>query len=141
MSIQNILARLDKVRSTGQDKYRACCPSHQSQGQTLALRELDDGRVLLHCFAGCSPVEVMESIGMSISDLFEEPLQDRIQPLYMARQEKKQEQAKISEERACELRLDMADDMRARGMKLTEKDLQDERAAFIRLRQLRGVAA
>ena len=141
MSIQRILDRLDNVYAKGESQYRAACPSHQSKGQTLSLRELDDGRILLHCFAGCSPVDVMESIGMSIGDLFEERLADRIQPLYMARQEKQQQKQQVSEERRCELRLDMADDMRARGMMLTPKDLEDERKAFIRLRQLKGVAA
>ena len=141
MSIQRILDRLNNVYAKGKGQYRAACPSHQSKGQTLSLRELDDGRILLHCFAGCSPVDVMESIGMSLGDLSEERLADRIQPLYMARQEKQQQKQQVSEERRCELRLDMADDMRARGMMLTPKDLEDERKAFIRLRQLKGVAA
>ena len=142
MSIQNILSRLDKVRQTGKDQYRACCPGHQSQGQTLSLRELDTGSILLHCFAGCSPVEVMESIGMSIGDLFEERLEDRIRPLYMAQQEKRQQNRVQDEAGQCQLRLDMADEMRARGMKLTKEDMAMERQAFMRLRELkqRGAA-
>jgi hypothetical protein len=36
----------------------------------LSVREGDDGRVLLHCFAGCSVNEVVAALGIELSDLF-----------------------------------------------------------------------
>jgi hypothetical protein len=37
---------------------------------SLAIRELDDGRILLHCFAGCNINNIVSSIGLSVGDLF-----------------------------------------------------------------------
>ncbi len=37
------------------------------------LREVDD-RVLIHCFAGCSVEDVLSSVGLTLSDLFCQPL-------------------------------------------------------------------
>jgi hypothetical protein len=38
----------------------------------MTVRELDDGRVLIHCFSGCAPEEILASVGMTFSDLFPE---------------------------------------------------------------------
>ncbi|KWR89713.1 hypothetical protein [Cupriavidus sp. IDO] len=71
MSADTLLSRLDSVRQTGRGRWVCNCPAHESKSkQSLAVRELDDGRVLLHCFAGCSPHEVMFAVGLDMSDLF-----------------------------------------------------------------------
>ena len=67
---ENVLSRLKNVKSTGGGNYRACCPSHDSTGRTLSLLCLDDGRILIHCHASCATHEVLEAIGLSMSDLF-----------------------------------------------------------------------
>lgn len=140
--IQNILNRLENVKQTGSDSWRAKCPCGHSSPSQMALKELPDGRVLIHCFAGHSPVEIMEALDMSLSDLFEEKLEDRIEPLYLAKRDKRKAESIHDKIKACQLRLDIADEMRARGMKLTDKDLADERAAFVEMRRLQqGVAA
>jgi hypothetical protein len=54
----------------------ASCPSHADKTASLSLRQLDDGRILLHCFAGCNVHEVLSAIGMTINDLFPQRLQD-----------------------------------------------------------------
>jgi hypothetical protein len=36
---------------------------------SLSIKQIDE-RVLLHCFAGCSAVDVVEAVGLDISDLF-----------------------------------------------------------------------
>ena len=36
------------------------------------MRELDDGRVLIHCFAGCSVAEVLRSVGLDFDSLYPE---------------------------------------------------------------------
>lgn len=136
MAIEHITSRLQKVKQTGKKQYQACCPAHQDSDPSLSLRELEDGRVLIHCFGGCSPVAVMESIGLTLSDLFEEPLADRIRPLYMATQEKKRLAKRVDEVEGCKLRLRIAQDMRSQGIKLSKKELTEETQAFIRLRQL-----
>lgn len=70
MSAAPLLSMLDGVKRTGQGKWIAKCPSHDDRTASLAIRELDDGRVLVHCFAGCNVHEVVGSIGMQIDDLF-----------------------------------------------------------------------
>ncbi|MDR2166072.1 MAG: hypothetical protein LBO79_10760 [Zoogloeaceae bacterium] len=68
--IEKLLSRLDKVKRAGQDRWTARCPAHDDKGPSLAIRELDDGRVLLHCFAGCDAHEVLSAVGLEMSDLF-----------------------------------------------------------------------
>lgn len=40
----------------------------------MAIRELDDGRVLLHCFAGCSVESILSAVGLTFDALFPEKL-------------------------------------------------------------------
>ena len=67
--IENILTRLEKVKGRN-GAYTACCPAHTDKSPSLAIRELDDGRILMKCFANCSIQEIMVAIGMDIGDLF-----------------------------------------------------------------------
>lgn len=67
--IENILTRLEKVKGRN-GSYTACCPAHTDNSPSLAIRELDDGRILMKCFANCSVQEIMGAIGMDIGDLF-----------------------------------------------------------------------
>lgn len=70
MSADSLLSMLDGVKRTGQGKWLARCPSHEDRTASLSIRELDDGRVLVHCFAGCDVHEVVGSVGLRIDDLF-----------------------------------------------------------------------
>ena len=72
MSADTLLSKLDKVRRTGSGTYQACCPAHDDRGPSLSIRELDDGRLLLYCFAGCSVDSVLGAVGLSFDDLFPE---------------------------------------------------------------------
>src|SRR5471032_2150899 len=73
MTIENLLQRLDKVKRRSADKWLACCPAHDDSSPSLAIRVLDDGRILIHCFGGCGAAEVLHEIGMSFSDLYPAP--------------------------------------------------------------------
>ena len=70
MSINDVLSLLDKVKRTGQGRWTACCPAHNDRTPSLVLAELDDGRVLLHCFAGCNVYDIVSSVGLELTDLF-----------------------------------------------------------------------
>jgi hypothetical protein len=67
--IDNLLSRLDRVKQTKADSWMACCPAHKDRAPSLSIRYIDD-KTLIHCFAGCSVLEVVSAIGMEISDLF-----------------------------------------------------------------------
>lgn len=68
--IDDLLSRLDKVRKTGPGRWIARCPAHDDKSPSLTLRELADGRVLIHCFVGCSPADVLAAVGLEFADLF-----------------------------------------------------------------------
>jgi hypothetical protein len=70
MSVDTLLSRLEKVKRTGQGRYVARCPAHADKNPTLSIRELTDGRVLVHCFAGCGAAEIVAATGLEMSDLF-----------------------------------------------------------------------
>jgi hypothetical protein len=72
-----IIERLTRVTQHGSDRWRAECPAHESRQRTqsLSIRELPDGTLLLHCFAGCGAADVVQAAGLSLRDLF--PLDHR----------------------------------------------------------------
>jgi len=67
--IEELLSKLRKVKGRN-GSFTACCPAHQDDSPSLAIREANDGRVLLHCFGGCSVHDVLGAVGMDITDLF-----------------------------------------------------------------------
>jgi hypothetical protein len=73
MTAAVILPRLQRVRQTGRAQWVACCPCHDSRSRSsLSIRELGDGRVLLHDFGGCAVEDVLGAVGLSMADLFPE---------------------------------------------------------------------
>jgi hypothetical protein len=66
----NLLERLNKARVVGEGRYLACCPAHDDKSPSLSVRQLECGRTLIHCFAGCHASDVMAAIGMSLADLY-----------------------------------------------------------------------
>lgn len=81
MSADTLIARLERVRRTGEGQWIARCPAHGDRTPSLAVRVLDDGRVLVHCFAECNTEEVLAKVGLGFSDLFpENPTSHRKRP-------------------------------------------------------------
>ena len=117
--MKEILSRLQQVKKTGQDRYMACCPAHNDKSPSLSLRQKRNGNILINCFAGCSAEDIMFSIGMNLSDLFQE----------------KKFNKKISKK--SEYVLMIAENKRKRGERLTEKDLEAEREAYLNIKRVR----
>lgn len=69
---EKIIERLNGVRARPDGRWMAKCPAHQDRTASLAIREVNDGRVLVHCFAGCEPLDVLTAIGLEMTDLFPE---------------------------------------------------------------------
>ena len=69
MNFDDLLARFEDVRPRA-DSYVARCPAHEDDTPSLALRETPDGRILLHCFAGCDVTDILASVNAQVSDLF-----------------------------------------------------------------------
>lgn len=72
--VVTLLERLDGVKQLAPSRWMARCPAHQDRSPSFSVRELEDGRVLLHCFAGCEVGDILSSLGMSFRDLYPERL-------------------------------------------------------------------
>ncbi len=75
MTIHEFLAGLDRVRRSG-DGYVACCPSHEDRDPSLSVAEGADGRILVHCHAGCSTGEICAARSIEEAELFPEQQHD-----------------------------------------------------------------
>jgi hypothetical protein len=64
-----ILSRLDKVRQTAANRWMARCPAHEDGSPSLSIRELPDGRTLVHCFAGCASEDILGAVSLAWKDL------------------------------------------------------------------------
>ncbi|SOD15899.1 CHC2 zinc finger domain-containing protein [Nitrosomonas ureae] len=69
-SLALLLNQLQKVKQTGHDQYIAICPSHNDKNPSLAIRQTNEGKILIKCFAGCSAYEIVSTAGLSLNDLF-----------------------------------------------------------------------
>jgi len=132
MPTEDLIGRLSQVKRTGKGQWLACCPAHDDSDPSMSIRELDDGRILIHCFAGCTPAEIMGSVGLSMADLFPEGyLSHRKRSLLPEAHRKAEGQYKDR------LLLQLAMEKRSRGERLSEREMRLEREAFSRVKGLR----
>lgn len=59
----------NRVRPSGRG-WSAQCPAHDDRTPSLSIGSGHDGRVLLHCHAGCESEDVVEALGLTWPDLF-----------------------------------------------------------------------
>lgn len=67
---ENLIARLQRVRRTGPGRWIASSPTREDKHPSLAIRELDDGRVLIHDFGGDNVGQVLAAVGLGLADLY-----------------------------------------------------------------------
>ena len=70
-----LLSRLDSVRRSSKG-WTARCPAHPDRTASLSIAEGDEGRTLVHCFAGCAAADVVAAVGLELADLFPERIRD-----------------------------------------------------------------
>lgn len=75
MDVNEFLSRLDGVRGRN-GSWSAKCPAHADKSPSLSVKELQDGRILMHCFGGCGTDAVLGALGLAMTDLFPERLGD-----------------------------------------------------------------
>jgi hypothetical protein len=68
MIVEHICERLKNVRPL-RDGFTARCPGHDDRSNSLSIR-VGAGKVLLHCFAGCTVETVCDALGIKVRDLF-----------------------------------------------------------------------
>jgi hypothetical protein len=71
MNVESILAGLQKV-SRSANGWMALCPGHADRNPSLSIRE-GNGKILVHCFAGCTVESICEVLGIRTADLFVGP--------------------------------------------------------------------
>ena len=71
MTTEQLVERLHARRSGA--GWIARCPAHEDHSPSLSIGEGRDGKILLHCFGGCTSESVCNSLGLSLADLFSEP--------------------------------------------------------------------
>lgn len=104
MTAEELLSRLDGVRARGEGAWQARCPAHHDESPSLSITEAD-GKTLLHCFAGCSVEAIVESLGLSLKDLFYESVSDPRQAAQAAklRIQQRREREQRREAEGCTL--------------------------------------
>lgn len=74
MSVAKLIDRLQRVKQAGHGRWLACCPAHNDRSPSLSIRELDDGRILMHDFGGCEVGSVLAALDLEMRDLYPKPL-------------------------------------------------------------------
>lgn len=130
--VDRLLGRLDKVKTAGPSRWKACCPAHGDRNPSLSIRETDDGTVLIRCWAGCSAAEVMQAVGLEMKDLFPPKAPDARSPLRPGQRWVPRDALEAVAHEAL-LVVVVADDVR-QGRTPTEQDMQRLAQAAGRIR-------
>ena len=59
------------VRATGSNRSIAQCPAHDDRNPSLSITQIE-GQALLHCHAGCHVDDILNALGLSPRDLFDD---------------------------------------------------------------------
>ena len=70
MTVDLLISRLRRVRRVGPGKWIASCPTREDKSPSLAIRETEDGTVLIHDFGGADVASILAAIGLTFNDLY-----------------------------------------------------------------------
>jgi hypothetical protein len=75
---ENVLDKLEVADRNG-EKAMCFCPAHDDRNNPSLSIKAENGKLLLHCFAGCSLEDIVSEIDLQMKDLFAEggPLSSR----------------------------------------------------------------
>lgn len=69
MTLTEIIKRFESPKPNGRNSYMVKCPCHNDHTQSLCISEKAD-KILMNCFAGCSPEDIIRATGLDMKDLF-----------------------------------------------------------------------
>lgn len=69
MTLNELAGRLNNVRPKPGGGFTSRCPAHDDRENSLSVDQAADGKLLLHCFAGCSAAGVCRALGITTADL------------------------------------------------------------------------
>lgn len=126
--LELLLSRLQGVKKHG-ERHVARCPAHEDKSPSLSLSRGQDGRVLVHCHAGCETRDVLAAVGLELKDLFPENL---------SREQRQQyRREKLEKERHFErLVIEAGNGTLAKGTELSDEDVARMALAQERIERL-----
>ena len=60
-TLDSIASGLVNVKWCGDYRFVACCPAHPDRTPSFTAKD-DNGKILVHCFAGCTQDEVINAL-------------------------------------------------------------------------------
>ena len=128
MKADLIIERLGHVRATGKNRWIARCPAHKDSSPSLVITQPDNERVLIHCHAGCSTGDILDSIGLDWGAL----MPDKDSSYSATRITRKDEPI------VDQMLIEISQAMLSRGERLSEMDKQLVLNARLRVLKNRG---
>jgi len=71
MNIEEFLTHFQTATKTGAG-WQAKCPAHDDGTASLSIKSGDDGKIVIHCHAGCKFEDIVGTLGLQKKDLFPE---------------------------------------------------------------------
>jgi hypothetical protein len=68
---EDVLDKLEVATRNG-ERAMSFCPAHDDRNSPSLSLKAQDGKLLLNCFAGCRPEDIVSEIGLQMKDLFSE---------------------------------------------------------------------
>ncbi len=128
MKADLIIERLEHVRATGKNRWIARCPAHKDSSPSLVITQPDNERVLIHCHAGCSTGDILDSLGLDWGAL----MPDKDSSYSATRITRKDEPI------VDQMLIEISQAMFLRGERLSEMDKQAVLNARLRVLKNRG---
>ena len=63
LQLNDVLSKLGSYKKDT-NGWIATCPAHKDDKPSLSIKE-DNGKAILHCFAGCEYVQVVQALGLN----------------------------------------------------------------------------
>jgi 5S rRNA maturation endonuclease (ribonuclease M5) len=85
LTLHDLAGKLENA-TVRNDQLTARCPAHPDKSPSLSASIGDDGRILIHCFAGCELENILAAVSVDMADLFPDTdrKQDNAKPTIVA---------------------------------------------------------
>lgn len=123
------VADLLDARRTGSGRWMARCPAHDDREPSLSITTGRDGRVLVHCFAGCAVPAILAALGLAWPDISAMPAQAAMRRTARKAYAQERCERRIAHGRACDLVLRWQAVVDAVGDKLARRPEDAELAS------------
>jgi hypothetical protein len=70
--VDKLASNGNKIRTTGEGRASAQCPAHDDGTPSLSVTRIE-GSVLIHCHGGCVTDQILDKLGLTKRDLFDNP--------------------------------------------------------------------